>query len=339
MKKYYEEVDILKGIAIILVIIGHAVIIYPINLHKINWCNYLLEFVSIAHVPLFFLVSGFCFSYRNKTYKDHIKSKIFRIFIPYVVFSLIDLIPRILLQAFVNRPTNLSDGIKKILLYGGEYWFLYVLFIIFIIYPLFFKGIICKNKKSYNIALLTVLVVMQFIKFPNILLIDKVMEYLLFFTLGNLIKEHFGGGGRYIENKINFKVNMVMEFIIFAFMLSYSINLGYIRNNNILHSILRLLFELTGCYFWFVIAKCIVKSNEIIKKPFLLCGKYSLQLYLFNGYLLVISRVFVVNLLKITNPLIIIFFNTVIPITATLLILYIIHGVINSHGVSQKMGW
>ena len=74
MKKYYEEVDILKGIAIILVIIGHAIILYPINLHKIDWCNYFFEFVSIAHMPLFFLVSGFCFSYKNKTYKEHIKS-------------------------------------------------------------------------------------------------------------------------------------------------------------------------------------------------------------------------------------------------------------------------
>ena len=65
MKKYYEDIDILKGIAIILVIIGHAVILFPINLHEITWCNNIFKFVSISHMPLFFLISGFCYSYAN----------------------------------------------------------------------------------------------------------------------------------------------------------------------------------------------------------------------------------------------------------------------------------
>ncbi len=38
-KKYYEEIDILKGIAITLVVLGHSVIVYPINLHDIFWCK------------------------------------------------------------------------------------------------------------------------------------------------------------------------------------------------------------------------------------------------------------------------------------------------------------
>ena len=41
-------------------------------------------------------------------------------------------------------------------------------------------------------------------------------------------------------------------------------------------------------------------------------GKYSLQLYLFNGYLLVISRTIIVSVLGMTNPFIIIAFNMLI---------------------------
>lgn len=80
--------------------------------------------------------------------------------------------------------------------------------------------------------------------------------YLLFFTLGNLITEHFSK----FENKINFKINIVLGIIIFVIMLVYSINLQYIKNMSIF---LALLVELLGCYFWFIIAKCIVKSNKI----------------------------------------------------------------------------
>lgn len=61
MKKYYEEIDILKGIAIMLVIIGHAIILFPINLHEVNWCNSIFEFVSISHLALFFIVSRILF--------------------------------------------------------------------------------------------------------------------------------------------------------------------------------------------------------------------------------------------------------------------------------------
>ena len=58
MKKYYEQVDILKGIAIILVILGHAIIMFPINLRNIAWCGFTYQFIIISHLALFFIVSG-----------------------------------------------------------------------------------------------------------------------------------------------------------------------------------------------------------------------------------------------------------------------------------------
>lgn len=33
--KHYREIDILRGIAIIMVFLGHAVIVYPINLENV----------------------------------------------------------------------------------------------------------------------------------------------------------------------------------------------------------------------------------------------------------------------------------------------------------------
>lgn len=59
--KRYEEADILKGIAIFFVLLGHAIIYYPINLHEVYWCKFLFEFVSSVHLSLFFLVSGFLY--------------------------------------------------------------------------------------------------------------------------------------------------------------------------------------------------------------------------------------------------------------------------------------
>lgn len=54
------------------------------------------------------------------------------------------------------------------------------------------------------------------------------------------------------------------------------------------------------------------------------CSKYSLQLYLLNGYLLVISRTILVSYLAANNSVIIISFNMLITLVFSLIIKYFI---------------
>ena len=84
--KHYREIDILRGIAIIMVFLGHAVIVYPINLENVAWCRGLVAFISAVHMPLFFIVAGFCF-HRKSTYVDMVQKKIQRLLIPYTAFN------------------------------------------------------------------------------------------------------------------------------------------------------------------------------------------------------------------------------------------------------------
>ena len=134
-RKHFREIDSLKGFAIFLVVLGHAIIYFPIDLHQVPWCEVLFKMLSGVHMPLFFAISGYCFSCRGN-YRDFISKKARRILLPYFVFNLLDLIPRAVLPQFVNRPQSMAESIKDILLYGGAYWFLFTLFIIFAFYPL-----------------------------------------------------------------------------------------------------------------------------------------------------------------------------------------------------------
>ena len=44
-KKRYLEVDSLKGFAMFLVILGHGIIVFPIDLHKLYpWCDILSDY-------------------------------------------------------------------------------------------------------------------------------------------------------------------------------------------------------------------------------------------------------------------------------------------------------
>ena len=58
-KLHFEEIDICKGIAILLVVIYHAFIRYPINLVEVPWCNYIMDVIRSFFMPLFAQV---CFS-------------------------------------------------------------------------------------------------------------------------------------------------------------------------------------------------------------------------------------------------------------------------------------
>lgn len=129
--KHYREIDILRGIAIIMVFLGHAVIVYPINLENVAWCRGLVAFISTVHMPLFFVVAGFCFHQKN-TYGDMVQKKIQRLLIPYTAFNLMDMCCRLAFSKLVNRPCGIRESLIKIVLHGGEYWFLYVLFVYFV---------------------------------------------------------------------------------------------------------------------------------------------------------------------------------------------------------------
>ena len=65
IQKRYIEIDSLKGFAAFLVVLGHAIIYFPINLHENVYCENLFRLLSSIHLPLFFCVAGFCFSYHN----------------------------------------------------------------------------------------------------------------------------------------------------------------------------------------------------------------------------------------------------------------------------------
>ena len=71
-KKRIASIDYLKGIAIILVLLGHSIIQYPINLHENDVCRTLYEWICTIQMPLFFFASGFCYSYNGGGVREYV---------------------------------------------------------------------------------------------------------------------------------------------------------------------------------------------------------------------------------------------------------------------------
>lgn len=72
-----REISIAKGIAIILMLLGH------IFINKDT--RYVHDFIYSFHMPFFFIISGYCFSeYHLNNTKQYIKKRINTLYFPYV---------------------------------------------------------------------------------------------------------------------------------------------------------------------------------------------------------------------------------------------------------------
>lgn len=79
------KVDVMKGILIILVVIGHS------HLGK-DWIVRLPSFISLFHMPCFFMISGYLFSFNRSGWGDligYVKRKIKALWVPYFLMTVI----------------------------------------------------------------------------------------------------------------------------------------------------------------------------------------------------------------------------------------------------------
>ena len=302
-RRHYREIDSLKGFAIFLVVLGHAIIYFPIDLHQIPWCEILFKMLSGVHMPLFFTISGFCFSYRGG-YGDFLFKKFKRILLPYFLFNLLDLVPRAMLPQLVNRPQSMMESVVDILLYGGAYWFLFTLFIIFAFYPLIYKWQAKSKGRQVVTAVLCLLLAIVRIR-TEVLTLHLISGYLFYFNLGVLLKLN---DIRIFEYKLPkggklWPIGVTVLWLLLLF--------------SPWASQLEVFVSLLGVIVCYYLAR-LELFNDIFER----FGKFSLQLYLLNGFLLVISRTIICRISA--DPTAIIGFNMLVDfILAYLAIKYI----------------
>lgn len=153
-KKRIEWVDILKGIAIISVIIGHRSADAGLVIPKI-----LRVWIYSWHIPLFFFLSGVVFSIdKYNNFKSFLIKKAKTILIPMVAFSFIRIVFNYVYYYLIlgYQSYNMSKMCKRfigIILqlrnsdYAGYLWFLNCLFITQIL--LYFIIKLTKNNSKY----------------------------------------------------------------------------------------------------------------------------------------------------------------------------------------------
>ncbi len=279
MKEDYENwLTIAKGYGIILVVLGHAISGAWAYENNLIWSN-IYSLIALFHMPLFFIISGYLYqkNYKKRSLSNNIVRKVAALGIPYIIYNVV--------YALVGQLTGDDKyNIQNLRLIGyrpiSHFWFVYVLLIIYIIYPL-------MNKLIHNnIALfLVILLVNIIISLCNLHIsgfeVSRCIYYSLFFSFGTILL---------IYNFRKLMNNKKMIIICTAFfILICGLNIaGY---SNIIFNILG---GITGTILVMAIS-AVTKENFIFK-----LGKFSLPIYLYHSLIVSFSRK-VLMLLKINN--------------------------------------
>ena len=185
-------ISFLQFIGVVSVIYGHSMngIPVPEVLTKIK------AWVYTYHMPLFFFVSAFLFSYKGgyeQGYKNVLNKRFWRLIVPYLLWNTAFIIPKYLLIPVlgdVTKDTSVEFSAHyffRIILRPrdnilGHTWFLFALFEMFLIAILFDKA---KKKKQLWIPIILALVIINCFGIENRwLAIGDLMKNGIFFWCG-----------------------------------------------------------------------------------------------------------------------------------------------------------
>lgn len=194
MKQRNMTIDLIKGISIISIVLGHALntdILYSPG------ADYVRRFVYLYHLPVFFFVSGYTF--KNYDLKTFLKKKFINLYIPFVFLELFSMLSYPLWRNFnVGSSVSLNvfiDRIIEIFLFSpsgildGAMWFVPSLFIALLAYYLI-RNLKTNNKVKFILLGLLSLLSYWFIMYEGSTIMERGLVMIPFIFMGDFCKKH-----------------------------------------------------------------------------------------------------------------------------------------------------
>lgn len=277
-KPYFPEVDIVKGITILLVVLGHSFCQYPMDLN--SQFPVLGEWVRSFQMPLFFIASGFLFSFKD-SFGIFLRKKASRLLLPMFVFGLASLCLKYIFSSFTHSG-NISflSGLYDIV-QGHYYWFLYALMIIMVACR------VIRNGKILVLLSVASIMCCLFTDVKEVSAFDlgRIIYYFPFFVLGYYFRLKYSVLSEYPK--------AVFVCIIFTLLL-------YVLSMQVYDVKIAQLYAVTlfGSAFTWGISVLLSKIGSMsVLRHF---GHYSLQYYL-NHLLIMLPVYYAVNVLISPN--------------------------------------
>lgn len=264
-KQRLDYLDLLKGIAIFLMVMGHFL---AWNIKSdgsgMSSCMLIKNLIYSFHMPLFFFISGYLIDMKNKVWTSSLVINVFK-------KRFLTLIVPGLTTMFVSH-----------LLFSGWYfeWFLRAMFVVMVSFSMV-KWISCTFKFSIwaEILIHGVIfgIVLYFIRnnsdvCDTWLVSQKNWNNYIYFVLGALFCKYPSVQSSHESKRMVYSVVSVAYIILF-----------YVRNYVFQIGALSFIVALCGIYIALYLGKQANFENKIVK-AFVLMGKNSLAIYILSNF-------------------------------------------------------
>ena len=293
----YKEIDIIKGLCMLLVFFQHSILYYPVNYIQVYpICKLISESIGSFFMPCFFVVSGFLFFSSTKGCKVHFHNKIYRLLVPYISVCLLQFCIKLMLPSLAfGKFGSIKEYVYYYLFQGGDRWFLYVLFLVFVLMIPLKRYLNTSSKICFALIVLYAVSLSGIL--PYIYPLSKTQHFSIYFLWGYLLRIYYGDVKQHV---INYWWLYTFLFVI--------INIAFLPY---LQFMIKGIFApLTGTVFLFAATNKLLDSNVYLvekwHKMVSYVGKYSLQFYVMTGFVLAIARYIVVNKFDQESPWVVI---------------------------------
>lgn len=282
-----EWIWIAKGVAIVLVILGHY--------GPCGWWppvyDQLICGVYLFHMPLFIFLSGYLFHFsllrsdsQKFSYMKHIERIFFRLGLPFLSLNVFYVLLKLAGSCFFSYGEMDWNDVWRTFIYPFTYapanltWFLYVLFLCMLVYPLL--ELILRRKQFVLLFSL----VLFFLPGATFLASDRFFRFFLFFCSGNCLRNI--SFDKIFHSLLEKKGGYLLLFIgtTLAFGIVTAITLISPYGVMGAESKLALLGSFSGILCVILISFFIehLQIKRLYRRMSILLGQYSLGIYLFH---------------------------------------------------------
>jgi fucose 4-O-acetylase-like acetyltransferase len=277
-QKEMQDITIAKGIAILLVVIGH--ILGRGTSEGNAWFDVVDGMIYLFHMPFFMAISGYLFFRIGRiesvysAYRPFITKQFTRLILPFFGMGLLVLLGKMLMQHFVhvdNVPQSFITGVTGLFWDTGKspstfIWYIYVLFIYTALTPFLFH--FTRHAFAIAIVLGLLMYCMPSIKY---MYLDKLMPFYIFFIIGGLLRQY---EDIFIKTIDRYAYAFITVFFL-SLILLYDPKLPE-------YSHAKFICGMLSIPAVFSISRMVLKHCRVVKMAFSQLGNYSYVIYLFN---------------------------------------------------------
>ncbi len=295
MAKRLDYFDVIKGVAIFMVVMGHVITMCIRDIDN----AFIFKFISHTHMPLFFFVCGY-FSYKVLRDKDgniaeefiqpNLWKRLCQLLIPCVVVG------TLWLWYFPHSGllSPLDSTVSGMLLspWKNGYWFPWVLFLVLVVYYVFsvLAGVLRTNITIYVTALLTWILLMLGVNslesdICDLFSLKLVAQFYPIFLVGVFAHRHETFFNKIVENGIAQTVALILGGLS-LYVIAYFWEFSFMTEDAVI--IVSPLYHICAAIVSVALAKkfCAICSDTKIKNITTYLGRNSLEIYLLHYFFL-----------------------------------------------------